>query len=220
MEPAPPESVGIIDDDADYRNTISYIVEQQGLKAVKIDHLDPANYLEEIVRETTFVLCDLRLKPMTAERGADIVASLTERKFPAVLFSQQLEDDIPEFRDKIDKIPKMFTRDEIYETADFRQLIRQVRNSLAHVPLTSKAYRSLARIESREGFRRIEVVVPAWSSRSFEISLDCFPEPVRDDLVPDAHLYVSINLHAERQEEVFLHFLEIAPTPGDDGDLA
>jgi hypothetical protein len=179
-------------------------------------------FVSAVLAQARMAVCDQRLAGMTGKtQGAEIVAALTKRKVPAILYSQKKSEDVPELRRYFDLIPRFVDRDEL-STADLFATFASITRELDEgVSKERRLYRTLVRVEERFGPHRASIVIPAWRlDESLEISTEDVGIELRDRLVPGARLFGQVNLHALRAEDIFVRNFEAAEPPDQDDGFA
>lgn len=214
------ERVAVIDNEESARRELAFQLRGQGFEPVPID--ESAASVDDVVDRVRtvakFAVCDLRLSPWIVPLGAEIVARLTSFHVPTVLFTTSKEDDVPEFRHLLDRIPIFRTRDELNGDNLHELFDVAAESNLAAIPERAP-YRTLLRVENMHSDQRAELLIPAWSLETpVEMSLSGFPEELRGSIRPGVRLFGAVNLHASDPSLLYVTHLSLAPEiNADDG---
>jgi|GEM_PF-6613047 len=219
---APFSKVAVIDDAPNMREELAYRIKEQSLEPVLIS--GPFKSIDDLIAEilgsAQFALCDLQIKPIINASGSEVVARLTERRFPSILFSQRVDTGIAEFRDILDRIPAFLTRDEL-DQKDLRNEYADISASLLAEAPEKRAYPTILRVEAVHSDGRVDFIIPGWSpSEIIEMSRRKMPAKVADAIAVGSHVFASVNLGARSQEMLYIKNLELAEEPDDDDGLA
>ena len=231
---SPSRRVALVDDDPEERETLSIQLEDAGFKPIPLDRLNRTigSAVDQLCATSDAAICDHRLNPrqLASFTGAELVARLYDRQFPAVLVSGFLQDDqdasIRRFRDKI---PVILSKNET-TPLQLREGIQTCIGEIAgKVNPERHAIRSLIRVVERRKDNKedlVSVVVPAW--RQDEIIR--FPAsllgefigilPAHGEVQPSLYLIGWVNVGASRPGDLFFRNFELAPEPRDDDGLA
>lgn len=216
--------VALIDDTPQMRDDIATTLRGFDFEPVEVSvQGGSANQIvAEVLANARMAVCDQRLNSMTATRGAEIVAELTRRKVPAILYSQKKKEDAPELRKFFEFIPLFLNRDQLAE-ANLRVVFSNITEELKQgITRERKAYRTLIRVEElfvRE--RRASIVIPAWRlNESLEISTDDMNPSLRPHVVEGARFFGRVNLHAPDADDIFVKDFELAASPDPNDGLA
>ena len=221
-----PLKVAVIDDDNVAANSLSVLLADARMepKVVEQRFTGLSAAADSICAVADAAVCDHRLHygGYATFLGAELVAHLYTRKFPAVLVSQYSDIDYDVSIRKFRKhIPVMLSRDQADGNA-LQQGLTTCQAELDHgCPASRKAWRSLIQINSKdtEGTESVvDVVIPAWNPRTavrFPASL--LPEDIRSEVdhaeadALDMYLFAYVNIGADNQHDLFFYGFERAP---------
>jgi hypothetical protein len=163
------------------------------------------------------VLCDHRLgySGFASFMGAELVANLFDLKIPAILVTQYTDiDKDVSIRKWRHKIPVLLSRDET-SAQRIKDGLTECKNELGGmVRQDRKPYRTLIRIETignESGESVIDAVIPSWNPhRAVRFPLSLLNEEIRQQVKPLTRLIASVNIGADRSEDLFFDRFEIA----------
>ena len=226
--------VAVIDDDELAAESMSVLLVDAKMEPLLIPggFSSVPSAVEQILTAANAAVCDHRLNPRgyASFFGAELVAHLYCKNFPAILVTQYSDIDndvsIRKFRRRI---PVMLSRDEADENT-LPEGIAICREELKGSGLPSRrAWRSIIRLDFKatEGLEDVvDAVIPAWNPRTavrFPTSL--LPDDIRASVDKaeygelDVHLFAYVNIGAENSRDLFFYGFEPAPVLREDDGL-
>jgi hypothetical protein len=214
--------VAIVDDDSHALKVTAVVVKQARFVPVPLNR--SFDSVEDLVRtvqsEADAAIVDHRLtfSQLNPFTGAEVVAALYKKSWPAVLttqyYDQEADVSIREFRAAV---PVVLPTDDV-DARSVIQAFRLVQDELAGaVPISRKPRRVQLRIvreRSESQVRLLDAIIPAWNPRhvvSFPASLvGAMSGRVREG----DWLEAAVNIGAENAEDLF--FGDFAPSPEPD----
>lgn len=183
-----PKRLSLVDDEDDVVAGLERRLTKRGFDVERV--IPPTPSLEdtvaEVMRVSDAALCDHHLRGghKVNFSGAELVAALTERDFPAVLFTGVLPAERYAIRRNMSRIPAFLARDEgglgnervlsalAESVAEVRDGRRPARRRGRRTPMTIVG----SRVSGSEHL--VEVVVSGWSGRdAIEIPAELLAEP-------------------------------------------
>lgn len=206
--------VKILDDDSDSRSSLALHVADAGLEpSPEADPLkDLPAFVEYTVKSSDAAICDHRLKPLGYANfdGADAVALLYGREFPAILctrYSKALRDMLRTYRRQIPVLlePTQIDPDTLVD--GFERCIREFKGEF--LP-SRRPWRTLVRVEEPgDDPKFCYVVLPGWnSSEIISLPVDIVLQDIRARMVPGYRFYANVNMGAESQDELYFSCFE------------
>ena len=216
--------VALIDDHQLMREDVATTLREGNCEPVFVTLQDGSTeqIVAMILETAQTALCDQRLGSMTSRtQGAEIVAELTRRRVPAILYSERKEEDTPELRRYFDLIPRFLNREELSQSdllATFASISREFEEG---VPKERRPYRTLIRVEEMLGRNRAAIAIPAWHVNELvEISTDDIEPDIRTRVTAGTRLFAKVNLHAALAQSIFVKEFELAVPPEPSDGLA
>jgi len=221
------KKIAIVDDDEKARNNISLRIEDmEGFEPILIEENDEycsdANKLAFYIaaKGVYGVICDHRLSTYGFANffGSKLVAALYDRKIPSILitqfFSQDLNDSIREYRDKI---PVLMERGNINST----EIIKGIEYCYSEIngdfSKMRKPYNTLVRVDSfhsQDGKDVIDAIIPSWNyDAAVRFPKSIIPEELHQRLEVGTRLFADVNIGAETNDQIYLKNFELAPDP-------
>jgi hypothetical protein len=157
-------------------------------------------------------ICDHHLVANYAQfRGAEFVANLYVRRFPAVLRTAWSRPNQYEIRRYRERIPVLLTPDDI-DPESFEKGWAVCTQEFAGQFLPSRApWRTLIRVENVEIPNFVDVVVPAWNHREVvRLPIELLPLETHKLLCEGKRFHAKVNLGAESQDDLYFTEFEIA----------
>ena len=226
--------VALVDDDPAERETVSLQLEDAGFEPILVDKLSLTveSAVDQLRSMAVAAVCDHRLSPrgLANFTGAELVAGLYDRQFPAVLLSGYLQDDqdvsIRRYRDKI---PVLLSR-QTSSSGHLRDGIATCQGEInGNVNPERLGMRSLIRVIDRRRESSddiVSVIVPAWSQEKFvRIPTSLLGEfvtmlPESGEVRPRLYLIGTVNIGAQSASDLFFNDFEPGPELRDDDGLA
>ncbi|NJN58917.1 MAG: rhodanese-like domain-containing protein [Leptolyngbyaceae cyanobacterium SL_5_9] len=214
----------IIDDEKDFAEAAAWEVEDAGYETVLIvegSFKEIDNLVSQISEDVYGVLCDQRLRKSGFANfdGSDLVATLYDRKIPAILNTQfyEVDKDVP-IRKHRHKIPVLLSKSDLDEStikAGIETCLSEFNGSFSN---SRKPYRNIVRlIDFDEKYKEdtVDVIIPSWKPDipvSLPLSLIC--EWIVD-FQPERgiRLIANVNSGAENPEDLYFTNFELAPEP-------
>jgi len=214
----------VIDDEKDFARTVEWEIEEAGYEPFsivdvsfqKIDEL-----ISRIPEDTYAVLCDHRLsKSGIADfYGSDLVATLYDRKIPALLDTQfyDMDNDVS-IRKYRHKIPVLLNKDNV-SASTIKEGIKFCLSELNGTFSTNrKSYRNIVRIvdiskESREDV--VDVIIPSWNpNKAVRLPSSLIREWILEfEPAIGTRLIANVNSGARNPEDLYFTNFEVAPIP-------
>ncbi len=219
------KKIAIIDDDAESRESLAIIAEDAGFEPELLTGSYGTN-IQKLVEDILLlgaegVISDHRLSPghFANFHGAELLASLYDKKIPSVLITQFYDDDadstIRLFRDKLPAVigrgsqtPELFkdllafSQKEIFDSKD----------------VTRQSHRALIRLKDfkhalSEGMA--EGIVTNWDAKtSIRFPTELIPQDVINILNKqnDCHISAFVNIGATDSKDIFITDIHSMPT--------
>ncbi len=222
--------IAIIDDDARGRKVTGEQVQDMGALPVlfesPFENKTASDVAAEIVAKTDAAICDHRLRRggYALFDGAELVAQLTERGFPAVLLTVFVDMDADSsIRRWRHKVPVLLDRDEADESA-FGSAIDYCRREIAGDPHPSRrSRRTFVRVletRTEDGEPVVDAIVPDWNSqKAVRFPLSLVPESLRTQIAENALLTAMVNIGASGSNALFFEDFQLAPEPDEEDGL-
>jgi hypothetical protein len=229
------EAVAIVDDDLRAARAQEEQVIDAGFKPIIVKGVfkNVVKLAAEIERQSQAAICDHRLfnSGFANFYGAELVAELYVRGFPAILITTFLSQDydvsIRKFRRRI---PVLLGREELEAETIINGLKSTTEELAGNIPNSRRPHRTLVRVqELRKDSNEyvLDVIIPSWNlERAVTFPAVLVPEPVLKRVRASirrktpVHLFADVNIDAERDDDIYIDNLEIAPEPDDDDGLA
>ena len=205
--------VRIVDDEPSVRNAYELSVEDLDLEPVQAEGplLDLVHFIDETMEVADAAILDhqLRVSNYADFDGAETVAKLYQRQFPAVLCTTYGEAKIDEMRRYRRYIPVLLNPDELEPESLVRGFEQCVQEFSNHYQPSRKPWRTLLRVET-EGQEKSEwagfffVVIPAWDPHiKIRLRRNDLPCIIQKRIAPGARFHAHVNIGAETHEELF-----------------
>lgn len=223
-------AVAIVDDDPNAAQVTKMTVEDANLETLLIER-DPA--IQKVAKETGMkrvariilqkadaAVCDHRLRPggFAPFDGAELVAFLISKSFPAVLISQFIDQDYDvSIRHWRAMLPSVLSRDE-FAVDTFKAALEVCRNEIKGIFTPQRRrHRVLIRvvdIQNEANQKVVDAIIPSWSRQTaVRFPFAIVPKRLRQRLVKDGLLIAQVNLGAKQPEDFFFARFEIPPKP-------
>ncbi len=223
-QPREKSKVFIIDDEKDFANAAFWDVEEAGYEPVLIvegSFTDIDDLISQISEDTYGVLCDQRLRKSGFANfdGSDLVATLYDRKIPAILNTQfyEMDKDVP-IRKLRHKIPVLLSKSNLNKSTIKAGLETCLSEFGGTFSSDRKPYRNIVRIIDFDANYRedvVDVIIPSWKPET--------PVPLPLSLIREwifnfepeigTRLIANVNSGAENPEDLYFTDFEVAPTP-------
>lgn len=214
----------IIDDERDFAKVAAWEVKSAGYEPVLIvegSFKEVNDLVLQISKDVYGVLCDQRLRKSGFANfdGSDLVATLYDRKIPAILNTQfyEIDKDVP-IRKHRHKIPVLLSKNNLDEStikAGIKTCLSEFNGTFSN---DRKPYRNIVRvIDFDEKYKEdiVDVIIPSWRPD--------IPVPLPLSLIREwifefqpqigARLIANVNSGADNPEDLYFTDFEIAPEP-------
>jgi hypothetical protein len=210
------ERVRIADDSEDNRETLSDDLRDANFTAEPLD--GPFLTLQDLLRAVTegadAAVCDHHLAPRNYApcTGAELLGRCYDLSFPSVLVTKREKSNIDQIRPFRSKIPSLIPTEDVNTDAiikgwevcigEFNQKFIPARRSWSAVLRVDYVYTSGQQTE-------VDVILPAWNSDEIvKLSLEMFPENIREHVRPEERFFAKVNLGAENQFDLYFENIE------------
>jgi len=210
------DTVGIVDDSEDMRNTISDDLQDADFipRPFEGQYSNIQSLMGEVVGSADAVICDHHLKPRNyaSFSGAELAANLYQVKFPFVLVTRWTSAVIEQIRFYRRHIPALVSPDNVStETIidSFQMCLEEFGDSFRP---TRKPWSAVVRVEDitdAKPDKLVSITISAWNpNQVINIRLDTIPSSLQDKVHPGARFFAKVNIGAETQEELYLEDFE------------
>jgi hypothetical protein len=231
-----PLSVAIVNDDETYQDSWSLQVAEAGYKPYVVRR--PANrafqsiaeLAQEVEQHAFFAVFDHRLAPkgLAQFTGAETIAALYDghRIVPLLVTTWEKQDAETTIRLHRQKVPVLLSAQDFDDPEIIRECFATCAREVLdrQVPPERRAWRTAVQIEDRDDYSKIKVVdalIPGWNP---EVKVRFPLKLIRPELqhlaVPGRVFFASVNIGADRDEDLFLTDFELAPEPDPNDGLA
>ena len=203
------DSVYLIDDDPEVRQTYGYPVEDLGLRTVGVD--GPIEDLESLMgrNDADAAVCDHHLTPngYSTVNGVHIVARWYDQTFPSILCTK-VDNTIDQIRPLRRHVPVLFEDvSELTPDALVKGLETCIGEFEGHFSASRRGWRTLVRVVDVDVVsvvRALYVVVPAWDSkRELRLLFDGLPDTIREVASRQERLHAVVNIGAEHSNDLY-----------------
>lgn len=206
------ERISIIDDEPNARSGYQYAVDD--LEIESVDEEGPINDIENLFRKTQefaqAAICDYHLRVHNYSRfnGAELVAYLYKKSFPALLCTKWEEASLDEIRPYRKYIPALIRPDELDPSTINRALEVIIGEFQGSQVASRRPWRTLVRVESVEETTPNNpfayIIMPAWDpDKVIRLPLSTLPDNISEQLAEGKRLHVKTNIGAERHEDLY-----------------
>lgn len=206
------ERISIIDDEPNVRSVYQYPIEELDIEPV--DEEGPIDNIDNLFNKTRefaqAVVCDYHLRVHNYSRfnGAELVAYLYRKNFPALLCTKWEEASLDEIRPLRKYIPALIRPDELDPSTINHALEIIIGEFQGNQVASRRPWRTLARVESVEETNPNNpfayIILPAWDpDEVIRLPLSTIPDNISRQLVEGKRLHVKANIGAERHEELY-----------------
>lgn len=208
--------IAIIDDKKEARDSMAEIVSDANFSYEiinkKIDSVD--KLFETIGKTSQAAVLDhhLNIANYANFTGAQAVSELFKKKFPALLVTAYSQSEIDQIRLYRKNIPVIISSNE-FDSSDIEPGLTKCINELKDkYNKDRKGYKSLFRIENLDEKRRVAfIIIPSWDSQeTIRLPFEVF---AKKNLEIGERFYATINLGAEKQEDLFIDSIYLANKP-------
>lgn len=206
------ERVSVIDDDPSSREAYSLFVEELSMQALREDgpFLSVAACVGKVEGAAHAAISDFKLKVTTYAtfNGAELVASLYDKKLPAILCTRFEFADLDEIRPYRQRIPALLRPDELDVDSiafAFEKCVLEFRKEFVQ---TRKPWKALIRIEDvHDDLAQdvgVDVCIPSWNKNVMvKLRRSELPGWMHPKLGANARFYAVVNLGAERPADLY-----------------
>ena len=216
--------IAIVDDDADEAETAELELSEAGFESVVISgdrhFYQPEQLAQEIIESRAeAAICDHRLRPggLANFDGAELAAVLFERKLPAVLITQYYMDSDVSIRRWRRKVPVLMKRVDIDPEKVKEGLSRCKAEIDGYTPRDRKPYEALVHVDevrNESDEKVIDDMVANWDPhQAVRLPVSLLPPYLQEDLYSGMWLLATVNVGAERPEDLYFEDIRPAPDP-------
>lgn len=208
--------VGVVDDSEDTRETISDELQDAHVEPRPFD--GPFGTLNELIDTVTAgvdaVVCDHHLTPRNYApcTGAEAVATWYASHFPAVLVTRYEKAEIEGIRRFRRSIPTLIPSDEANPDTIVKGFEVCIEEFNGRFIAPRKPWTNMFRVDDVDESSRpaqVYVVIPGWQSdEAIRLTLDMFPEALREYVKPDERFFAVMNIGAQSQEDLYFDEIE------------
>lgn len=223
--------VAIVDDNADDAETAKLGLSRAGIDSFVISgdhHYYQAEQLAQEIIESPAraAVCDhrLRLGGLADFDGAELAAALFERKFPSVLVTQYYMDTDVSIRRWKRKVPVLMRRIDA-NPERIKEGIWQCKAEIdGYTPVNRKPYEALIHVDevkNESGEKVLDVMVTNWDpNQAVRLPMSLAPMNLHKHISSGMWLLASVNIGAEKPEDLYFEDIRLAPEPDSHDGLA
>lgn len=206
------QRVSVIDDDPTSRDGYSLFVEELAMEALKESgpFSSVTQCVERVLASAQAAISDfkLRVKNYATFNGAELVASLYEKRVPAILCTRFEWADIDQIRPYRARIPSLLRPDELDAESlplALERCVQEFRSEFAQIRRPWKALIRIEDVQIEEGQgTSIDVCVPSWNHNvMIRLRQSELPAWMHARLTQNERVYAEVNLGAERPEDLY-----------------
>lgn len=213
------ESIAVIDDNPNVRETLTFTVEAAERRAVVRE--EPLGTLEEFLArppDADAAVSDYQLSPGNYAffDGATLVSKWYQAKFPAILCTQFDKANVARFRVLRRWIPVLLPPSELDQDSLMRGLELAQQEFAGNFTPSRRPWRALVRfVEFSEAENYANAKVPGWGEEVVALRAHDLPVGVAEGIRraiergDEFRCYATANLGAERNEELYLSDWEV-----------
>lgn len=212
------QTVAIIDDKSDARESMVEIVEDADYHSVpienRIDNL--STFLIDLKQNYQAAVFDHNLKAGNFADfwGAEAVAKLNYQKFPALLVTRYSLADLDRIRPYRKNIPVIIQSEDAESkliTSGFEKCINEFNNIFT---VDRASHKALLRVDDLDEEKNlVYVVIPAWNPETVvKLPMNIVDIP-KKNIEPNIRLYARINIGAKSPEDLYFENFKIAEEP-------
>ncbi|MCX6344315.1 MAG: hypothetical protein NT018_04485 [Armatimonadetes bacterium] len=220
------QKIAIIDDKRDEVMLTGIMLQRVGFEPIPFSEPVQMNDLiERILKTADAALCDNYLQPGGFDfSGAEVMAELYKLKFPAVLVSQYLQQDLEvSIRKERRSIPVALSKDDVDGDSIIEGLkicANEHRDMILPTRRPCRTLIQIARVKDEDGEKVLDAfVVSRGSKRAVR-----FPASLMGQLAErverDDYYIVRSNTGATLDTDLFFYDFEIAPEPPTEEEIA
>lgn len=216
------ESVMIIDDKADARESMSEVVQDADLNPVLLNRSIPTfSHLEKELQSVDAAIFDHHLKigKYAGFNGAEAVSHLYEKGFPALLITNFAEAELEKIRIFRSKIPVVISGSAPSPDAIKEGLSKCINEFSGVFSDDRKPWRTLVRVEEvHPESNSILVQVPGWSSEIVKLDIENLPKNLQSSVKPDERYFAKVNVGAKHYQDLYFSDFQSLTPPTEEDD--
>ncbi len=224
----PIRKVAVVDDDDQAALTIIHALEDGRFSPYRQEAADNLMDLAElIIRDSDAAVCDHRLRygAFADISGAELAAALVERRHPAILVTQYLDQyaDIA-IRSHRSSLPVVLRREDADEPEELRAAFARCKYELRRGKTDErKLHRTLLQVMDVSdvgGVKVVDAIVNGWNSKD-TVRFPLFLVAAEDRDKVERFSILSAHTNVSTPEKVDLYFenVKLAPEPEEDDGL-
>jgi hypothetical protein len=213
-----PNTITIIDDDDDDRESLMEDLREASIEAVPIigNFGNDIDRLVSLVLEKSspFVICDYRLQStnFASFHGTSVIKRLRAKSVPAMLLTMYQSNNRLDLRASRADLPIVISRDE-FRLENIGRYATVCRLEIEGNPVDErKPHRvliSVLDVASNGGSRTIDVVVPSWRpDHALILPESCLNDSLRSTVRPGQYILGDVNIDAKNEDELFFRNLD------------
>jgi CheY-like chemotaxis protein len=210
--------IAVIDDDKEAREAMAEIVTDASFQPViqeaRLNSLN--DLIGNLHKQADAAIFDHRLTPRNyaAFQGAEAVAALYEKHFPALLITAWSIEDIDNIRPYRRKIPVMIKSGGLEAKIIQDSILKCLNEFQNNYTKERIPHRVLLRVEDVDT-QFIYIIIPSWDPRNgLKLPKKIFPREF-GKIKPGVRLYAEVNIGALKNEDLYFDKFEIAEKPDD-----
>jgi hypothetical protein len=204
------ERVALVDDQQEVRDAYRFTVEDAEMIPVPEDGplADLKQSVETIARSADAAICDQQLQLIEGYAsffGAELVASLYQQQFPAILCTRWDEAHLDHIRSLRRFIPVMMRPDELDPDSLLRGVETCIREFKDGFAANRRPWRTQVHVvDIDEDDNSVFLELPAWSRDEIvKLRLQDFPHEAREGLRPGFRCHAYINTGTDQHQDLF-----------------
>lgn len=223
QEPRKINRVFVIDDNADARDAMAECVIDASLEPIIVNNRLPSmnEFIQKLINNSdAAAIFDHRLMPgnYAGFTGAEAVASLYQRCFPALLVTKWSSADIDNIRRFRRFIPALIPSGGIEEETITNGLQQCLNEFEGHFTPERKPWRTLVRIEEdlspESKMPLVYAVISAWNpNQVIRFPLELIDRKYHKFVNAGVRFFAQINIGAKHQDDLFFEKFELAEKP-------
>jgi hypothetical protein len=206
--------VAIVDDEADSRTSLGWVLADAELEAAEIAPTDLDSTSRMVIGSADAMICDhhLRVTNYANFDGAELVAATIKTGFLAILCTRYTGADIASIRPYLVHIPVVCRPDELNEPEELWAAFAECMKELTgEVRPQRKAWRTqvvVERVDSAD--QTVLVSVPGWPiEESIRLRQIDFPDGTQQKFKVGFRCYAQVNIGVENPDRLFFTQWEV-----------
>jgi CheY-like chemotaxis protein len=201
--------VGVIDDYADGRETLAYMVEDASLEPIFQNEAvtDLQAYLSSIGQVFDAVVTDHHLRKVKSYfpiDGAELASHCYQRKIPSLLVTRYEQPEILEIRKFRENLPVVLAPDEYNVDSLILGLEKCMNEFNGIFSVDRKAWRTLIRIDDIKA-KNLYIIIPGWNSQQvIALNMNNLPIGLQKKVKPDMRCFAKVNIGNDNPNELFI----------------